>query len=164
MFGIAGSRNFNLYNRNQPQGPVVVPCQTRNPSEATKPTATESQMCSSTESNLCSSTQKGTFPSSKDLHCSELLKRTTEKLEKNSAQKKATMVLRTREGVHTLESFEPLRDDSENDNGLWELVSNTKPVRKKAVLYVGNLTNNCTSEKLQDYVLKRATSNGRKAP
>ena len=41
------------------------------------------------------------------------------------------MVLRTREGVHTLESFEPLRDDSENDNGLWELVSNTKPVRKR---------------------------------
>ena len=78
------------------------------------------------------------------------------KLEKNSAQKMATNVLRTREGIHTLRPFEPLRDDSEKDNGLWELVTNTKPVVKEAVI--------CMSEKLQDNVLKRATSNGRKAP
>ena len=48
----------------------------------------------------------------------------------------------------------------EESGDFWQLVSKHKPTRKKKVLYIGALVKDCTSQKLQDFVERRASATG----
>ena len=51
-------------------------------------------------------------------------------------------------------SFQPF--DSDDEDGIWKLVSSRTPTRKKAVLYVGNLRDQTNEDKLIEFITKRA--------
>ena len=68
-------------------------------------------------------------------------------LQNNNDQEAISIVLRTSDGTHTLDSFH-IREDNDNENGLRELVTTSKPIGKEAVLYVGNIASTRTDEKI----------------
>ena len=58
--------------------------------------------------------------------------------------------------------MQPLALDDEDN--LWSLVTKKKPTGKKAVLYVGNLDETVTEEKLREYIQKRSEKAGIRQP
>ena len=48
--------------------------------------------------------------------------------------------------------------ETDDDDSLWELVSNKKPGQKRAVLYIGGLSPSTSEDKLIDFAKKRAQS------
>ena len=81
---------------------------------------------------------------------------------KCTRQKKNTKLTGSRKGLSNLVpvpvtvpiSFQPF--DSDDEDGIWKLVSSRTPTRKKAVLYVGNLRDQTNEDKLIEFITKRA--------
>ena len=54
--------------------------------------------------------------------------------------------------------------DSDSEDSLWELVTKEKPKQKRAVLYIGRLSNEISEEKLLDFIRRRADAVGQDPP
>ena len=68
----------------------------------------------------------------------------------------------TGETIAPTEQVQPLALDDEDN--LWSLVTKKKPTGKKAVLYVGNLDETVTEDKLREYIQKRSEKAGIRQP
>ena len=68
----------------------------------------------------------------------------------------------TGETIAPTEQVQQLALDDEDN--LWSLVTKKKPTGKKAVLYVGNLDETVTEEKLREYIQKRSEKAGIRQP
>jgi len=68
---------------------------------------------------------------------------------------------------HTTRSSLPEWDGdshAETNSEIWQLVCDQKPTRKKKVFYIGSLAKDCTAQKLQDFVERRASATGLTVP
>ena len=60
-------------------------------------------------------------------------------------------------------SWESGSEESQSD-GIWQLVTVTKPQRKKSVLYVGRTSKECSEKQIKEFVLKRAVTIEKRTP
>ena len=67
--------------------------------------------------------------------------------------------------TRSTEHFTPSSElDHDDDDGIWELVTNPGRLERKPFLNVGNLPINCTEEKLESFIAQRAIPHGIKPP
>ena len=84
---------------------------------------------------------------------------TTESVSPASQRKKSATVAcaptTTKPAPPRPHAVEPIAPDDDDDK-LWSLMLKAKPTGKKSVLYIGNLEENASEEKLREYVEKRS--------
>ena len=92
---------------------------------------------------------------------------TTESVSPASQRKKSATVAcaptTTKPAPPRPHAVEPIAPDDDDDK-LWSLMLKAKPTGKKSVLYIGNLEENASEEKLREYVEKRSQKAGISQP
>ena len=89
---------------------------------------------------------------------------TTDSVSTASQRKKsATAPSSTKSALPKPHAVKPIAPDDDDDE-LWSLVLKAKPTGRKSVLYIGNLEENASEEKLREYIAKRSEKAGINRP